>query len=79
MEEIRPTHACRPDFQSDFGFLYFWFDGFQSGDWVIAGPGLDIRQIGRRKNTGNSVLFFFFLLFFFKKKNKRTKILVIWI
>jgi hypothetical protein len=24
--------------------LYFWFDGFESGDWVIAGPRLDVRQ-----------------------------------
>jgi len=32
--------------------LYFWFDGFESGDWVIAGPGLDLHRIGRRKKTG---------------------------
>jgi len=29
MEEIRPTHARRPDFEFDFGFLLFWFDDFR--------------------------------------------------
>jgi hypothetical protein len=29
MEEIRPTHAHRPDFESDFGFFLFWFDDFR--------------------------------------------------
>jgi hypothetical protein len=28
MEEIRPTHARRLDFEFDFGFLLFWFDDF---------------------------------------------------
>jgi hypothetical protein len=26
-----------------FWVLYFWFDGFKFGDWVIAGPSLDVR------------------------------------
>jgi hypothetical protein len=46
--------------------LYFWFDGFESGDWVIAGPRLDVRQkyriytiLGEKKKEQN--LFFFFL------------------
>jgi len=74
--------------------LYFWFDGFESGDWVIAGPGLDLRRIGRRKKTGLagctpdwekiSILFFlfcflFFVFCFFFFKKKRTKILVMWL
>jgi hypothetical protein len=37
--------------------LYFWFDGFESGNWAIAGPGLDVRLkyciypiLGEKKN-----------------------------
>jgi hypothetical protein len=29
MEEIRPTHARRLDFESDFRFMLFWFDDFR--------------------------------------------------
>jgi len=29
MEEIRSTHARRPDFESDFEFLLLWFDDFR--------------------------------------------------
>jgi hypothetical protein len=66
--------------------LYFWFDGFESGDWVIAGPGLDLRRIGRRKKTGlagctpdwekkrekTEQNFSLFFSFFFQKKNKNV-------
>jgi hypothetical protein len=54
-----------------FGFLYFWFGGFKSGDRAIASPGLDVHQkyriytiLGEKKK--NSVPFFF--LFSLKKK-----------
>jgi hypothetical protein len=29
MEEIRPTHARRPDLEFDFGFFLFWLDDFR--------------------------------------------------
>jgi hypothetical protein len=27
-----------------FWVLYFWFDGFESGDWVISGPRVDVHR-----------------------------------
>jgi hypothetical protein len=44
--------------------LYFWFDGFESGYWAIAGPSLDVHRkyriytiLGEKKKNKYSVLF----------------------
>jgi hypothetical protein len=58
MEEIRPTHARRPDFEFDFGFFLFWLDDFRRVvEWATRCNGWRI-----------SVFFFFFFFWFYFRR-----------